>query len=71
MAVDYLIKAVEHNPEEADYRVNLAVALYRIHKYERALELYDEIRQEKPELVSQLSFIESMGEITQKYKKFD
>ena len=71
MAVDYLIKAVEHDPEEADYRVNLAVALYRIHKYERALELYDEIRQEKPELVSQLSFIESMGEITQKYKKFD
>ena len=71
MAVDYFKKAVEKDPESAEYKANLAVALYRVRKYERALTLFEEIKQGNPELVTQLSFIESMGEITSKYKKFD
>ena len=71
MAVDYFKKAVEKDPEPAEYKANLAVALYRVRKYERAFTLFEEIKQDNPELVTQLSFIESMGEVTSKYKKFD
>jgi len=71
MAIDYLQKAVKSDPEELDYKVNLAVAYYRMYKYDQALSLYEEIKQEKPELVTQLDFIESMGEITPKFSKFD
>jgi tetratricopeptide (TPR) repeat protein len=71
MAIDYLQKAVKSDPEELDYKVNLAVAYYRMYKYDQALRLYEEIKQKKPELVTQLDFIESMGEITPKFSKFD
>jgi len=71
MAIDYFTKSVENDPDEMDYKINLAVALYRMYKYEQALEYYEEVRQKKPELVSQLDFIESMGEITPIFKKFD
>jgi tetratricopeptide (TPR) repeat protein len=71
MAIDYLQKAVKSDPEELDYKVNLAVAYYRMYKYDQALSLYEEIKQKKPELVTQLDFIESMGEITPKFSKFD
>lgn len=71
MAIDYFRKAVEHDPEEMDYKVNLAVALYRMYKYDEALTYYEEVKKAKPELVTQLDFIESMGEITPKFKKFD
>ena len=54
-----------------DYKENLAVALYRIYKYKEAVLLYDEIKKIKPEKLAQLSFIDSMGKITPKYKKFD
>ena len=33
--------------------------------------LLDVIKREKPEKVAQLDFLESMGKITPKYKKFD
>ena len=56
---------------ELDYKVNLAVAYYRMYEYDEALSLYEEIKQKKPELVTTLDFIESMGEITPKYSKFD
>ena len=71
MAVDYFKKAIEKDPESTEYKSNLAVALYRVRKYEQALTLFEEIKQNNPELVTQLSFIESMGEITSEYKKFD
>ena len=71
MAIDYFKKAVEHNPDETDYKENLAVSLYRMYKYEEAVLLYDQIKREKPEKVAQLDFLESMGKITPKYKKFD
>jgi len=71
MAIDYLQKAVKSDPEELDYKVNLAVAYYRMYKYDQALSLYEEIKQKKPELVTQLDFIESMGEITPKFSNFD
>ncbi len=71
MAIDYFRKAVKNDDEELDYKINLAVALYRMYKYEQALEYYEEVRQKKPELVSQLDFIESMGEITPIFKNFD
>ena len=71
MAIDYFRKSVEHDPEEIDYKINLAVALYRMYKYDEALTYYEEIKKEKPELVTQLDFIKSMGEITSKFKKFD
>lgn len=71
MAIDYFKKAVEHNPDETDYKENLAVSLYRMYKYKEAVLLYDQIKREKPEKVAQLDFLESMGKITPKYKKFD
>ncbi len=71
MAIDYFRKAVENDPNELDYKINLAVALYRMYKYEEAIIFYDEVKKAKPELVTQLDFIESMGEITPKFKKFD
>jgi len=71
MAIDYFRKAVEHDAEEMDYKVNLAVALYRMYKYDEAMTYYEEVKKAKPELVTQLDFIESMGEITPKFKKFD
>ena len=71
MAIDYFIKAVKSDPDELDYKVNLAVAYYRMYEYDEALSLYEEIKQKKPELVTTLDFIESMGEITPKYSKFD
>jgi len=71
MAIDYFQKAVKSDPDELDYKVNLAVAYYRMYKYDQALTLYEEIKQKKPELVTQLDFIESMGEITPKFSNFD
>ena len=71
MAIDYFNKALKHDPEEIEYKVNLSVALYRTYKYEKALEIYQEIKQKKPELVSQLDFIESMGESTPNFSNFD
>jgi len=71
MAIDYFQKAVKSDPDELDYKVNLAVAYYRMYKYDHALTLYEEIKQKKPELVTQLDFIESMGEITPKFSNFD
>ena len=71
MAIDYFKKAVENDEEEMDYKVNLAVALYRMYKYDEAMGYYEEVKKAKPELVTQLDFIESMGEITPKFKKFD
>ena len=71
MAIDYFQKAVKSDKEELDYKVNLAVAYYRMYKYDQALVLYQEIKRKKPELVTQLDFIESMGEITPKFSKFD
>ncbi|MBT4554113.1 MAG: tetratricopeptide repeat protein, partial [Candidatus Marinimicrobia bacterium] len=71
MAIDYFRKSVEHDPQELDYKINLAVALYNTNKYDEALTFYKEVKKEKPELVTQLDFIESMGEITPNFKKFD
>ena len=71
MAIDYFRKAVENDMEELDYKVNLAVALYRMYKYDEAMGYYEEVKKAKPELVTQLDFIESMGEITPKFNKFD
>jgi tetratricopeptide (TPR) repeat protein len=71
MAIDYFRKAVKNDPEEMDYKINLAVALYRMYKYEDAIEYYEEVKKAKPELVTQLDFIESKGEITPKFNKFD
>ena len=71
MAIDYFKKAVENDMEELDYKVNLAVALYRMYKYDEAMGYYEEVKKAKPELVTQLDFIESMGEITPKFNKFD
>ena len=71
MAIDYFRKAVENDTEELDYKVNLAVALYRMYKYDQAMGYYEEVKKAKPELVTQLDFIESMGEITPKFNKFD
>ena len=56
---------------EMDYKVNLAVALYRMYMYDEAMEYYEEVKKGKPELVSQLDFIETMGESTPKFDKFD
>ena len=71
MAIDYFKKAVQNDPDEMDYKVNLAVGLYRMYKYEDAMDYYEEVKKAKPELVSQLDFIESMGESTPKFDKFD
>jgi tetratricopeptide (TPR) repeat protein len=71
MAIDYFRKAVENDPQELDFKVNLAVALYRMYKYDEAMLYYEEVKKAKPELVTQLDFLESMGEITPKFKKFD
>ena len=71
MAIDYFNKAVENDTEELDYKINLAVALYRMYKYDEAMGYYEEVKKAKPELVTQLDFIESMGEITPKFNKFD
>ncbi|MBI89674.1 MAG: hypothetical protein CMG60_06250 [Candidatus Marinimicrobia bacterium] len=71
MAIDYFKKAVTNDFGEMDYKVNLAVALYRMYKYDEALEYYEEVKKAKPELVTQLDFIESMGENTPKFEKFD
>jgi len=71
MAIDYFKKAIKNDEEEMDYQVNLAVALYRMYKYDQALEYYEVVKKAKPELVSQLDFIETMGENTPKFDKFD
>jgi len=71
MAIDYFKKAIKNDQEEMDYKVNLAVALYRMYKYDQALEYYEVVKKAKPELVSQLDFIETMGENTPKFDKFD
>ena len=39
--------------------------------YEKAFEIFEEVKLKSPELVGQVSFIESMGEKPSKYKKFD
>ena len=57
--------------DELDYKVNLAVSLYRMYQYEEAIAYYEEVKRAKPELVTQLDFIESRGEITPKFEKFD
>ena len=71
MAVDYFKKAIEKDPDNGEYKINLAVALYRIRNYEKAFEIFEEVKLKSPELVGQVSFIESMGEKPSKYKKFD
>ena len=71
MAVDYFKKAIEKDPDQDEYKVNLAVALYRVRQYQKALTYYDQVKQKSPELVGQVTFIESMGDISSKYKKFD
>ena len=71
MAIDYFKKAIKNDEEEMDYQVNLAVALYRMYKYDQALEYYKVVKKAKPELVTQLEFIETMGESTPKFDKFD
>ena len=71
MAVDYFKKAVEKDSDNPEYKINLAVALYRIRNYERAFEIFEEVKLNNPELIGQVSFIESMGEKPSKYKKFD
>ncbi|MBT4827676.1 MAG: hypothetical protein HON82_03805 [Candidatus Marinimicrobia bacterium] len=71
MAIDFFRKSMEYDPDEIDYKINLAVALYRMYKYDEALRYYEEIKNKKPELVTQLDFIESMGEITPIFNKFD
>ena len=71
MAIDYFKKAVSNDDEELDYKVNLAVSLYRMYEYEEAISYYEEVKKAKPELVTQLDFIESMGESTPKFEKFD
>ena len=71
MAIDYFKKAVENDPENVDFKANLAVAYYRTYKYEDAVRYYDQVKKKKPEMVSQLDFIESRGERTPKYVKFD
>ena len=35
------------------------------------MEYYEEVKKAKPELVTQLDFIESMGDNTPKFDKFD
>ena len=65
------ICGVEYDEDELDYKVNLAVSLYRMYQYEEAIAYYDEVKRAKPELVTQLDFIESRGEITPKFEKFD
>ena len=37
MAIDYFKKAIKNDEEEMDYKVNLAVSLYRMYKYDQAL----------------------------------
>jgi tetratricopeptide (TPR) repeat protein len=71
MAVDYFKKAIEKDPDNPEYKINLAVALYRVRKYERSLEIFENVKQNNPELIGQVSFIESKGEKPSKYKKFD
>ena len=71
MAIDYFKKAIRNDQDEMDYKVNLAVALYRMYKYDEALSYYEDVKKAKPELVTQLDFIESMGENTPKFDKFD
>ena len=71
MAIDYFKKAIANDSEEMDYKVNLAVALYRMYRYDEAMGYYEEVKKAKPELVTQLDFIESMGENTPKFDKFD
>ncbi len=71
MAIDYFKKAVENDEEELDYKVNLAVSLYRMYEYDEAMIYYEEVKKAKPELVTQLDFIETMGESTPKFEKFD
>ena len=71
MAIDYFRKAVENDPENVDFKANLAVAYYRTYKYDDAVRYYDQVKKKKPEMVSQLDFIESRGERTPKYVKFD
>ena len=71
MAIDYFKKAVQNDPENVDFKANLAVAYYRTYKYDDAVRYYDQVKKKKPEMVSQLDFIESRGERTPKYIKFD
>ena len=71
MAIDFFRKSMEYDPDEIDYKINLTVALYRMYKYDEALRYYEEVKKKKPELVTQLDFIESMGEITPIFNKFD
>ena len=69
MAVDYFKKALDKDPDNSEYKLNLAVALYRVRKYDQALEIFEEIKLKSPEIVGQATFIESMGEKPSKYKK--
>ena len=71
MAVDYFNKAIKKDSENPEYKINLAVALYRVRKYDQALKMFEELKLDSPELIGQVSFIESLGEKPSKYKKFD
>jgi tetratricopeptide (TPR) repeat protein len=71
MAVDYFRKALDKDSENDEYKINLAVALYRVRNYDKAFQIFEEVKLKSPELVGQVSFIETMGEKPSKYKKFD
>ncbi len=71
MAIDYFKKAVENDPEEPSYKADLAVAFYRTYDYDEAIRYYEDVKKKKPEMVSQLDFIKSRGEISASYSKFD
>ena len=54
----------------SEYRKILKSTGYQ-KKLDAAMEYYEEVKKAKPELVSQLDFIETMGESTPKFDKFD
>ena len=47
MAVDYFNKAIEKDPDNGEYKINLAVALsYK--KLYKAFEIFEEVKQKVP-----------------------
>ena len=50
MAIDYFKKSIKNDPTEMDYKVHLAVALYRMYKYDDALAYYEEVKRANPNL---------------------
>lgn len=70
-AVDSFRRAYEFNPEETEYLVNLAVVHYMLGQYDQALEEYDEIVRQNPELTLSLRFIKSRGVEQPKIRRFE